>query len=64
MFGTSRNEEEGRWGAYGLSDVVDYYGTVGVAIVHGRQRLIALLAGCIPYLELDCGGVVQRYGLG
>lgn len=50
--------------AYGLCDVVDDDGAVCVAVVHGRQRLVALLAGGIPYLELDCCVLVEGNGLG
>jgi hypothetical protein len=55
----------GKWrGTHGLCDVVDDDGAVGVAVVHGRQRLVALLAGRVPYLELDCCGLVEGDGLG
>lgn len=32
----------------GLRDVIDYYSAVGVAIVHGCQGLVTLLASGIP----------------
>lgn len=44
---------------YCLCDVVYYHGTVGVAIVHGCQRLVSLLPCCVPYLELYCGLLVE-----
>jgi len=46
-----------------LRDVVDYYGTVGISVVHGRQGLVPFLACGIPDLELDCGVLVQGDGL-
>ena len=50
--------------AYGLCDVVDDDGAVGVAVVHGREGLVALLASRVPDLKLDCGGLVEGDGLG
>lgn len=50
---------EGRSWAYCLSDVVDYDGAVGIAVVHGGQRLVALLTSGIPNLELDGGRVIE-----
>lgn len=47
-----------------MCNVVDNNGAVGVAIVHGRERLVALLAGRVPDLKLDCGVLVERDGLG
>lgn len=49
--------------SYCLSDVVDYNCTVGVAVVHGRQGLVTLLTGRVPYLELDGCVVIQSNGL-
>ena len=49
--------------AHGLGDVVDDDGAVGVAVVHGGQRLVPLLPRRVPYLELDGGGVVEGDGL-
>jgi hypothetical protein len=49
---------------HGLCDVVDDDGAVRVAVVHGGQRLVALLAGGVPYLELDCCRLVEGDGLG
>lgn len=36
-----------------MRDVVDDDGAVGVAVVHGRERLVPLLACRVPDLELD-----------
>ena len=49
---------------YGLCDVVYDYGAVCVSVVHGRERLVALLAGGIPDLELDRGVFIEGDGLG
>lgn len=38
----------------GLCDVVDDERGLGVAVVHGRERGEAFLAGCVPDLKLDC----------
>lgn len=38
---------------YRLCDIVDYYRAVCVSVVHGRQRLVALLPCCVPNLKLD-----------
>lgn len=46
--------------SYGLSDIVDDYCAVGVAVVHGSKRLVALLACGIPNLKFDRGLVVDR----
>ena len=46
-----------------MGDVVDDDGTVGIAVVHGGERLVALLTGRVPYLELDGGVLVERDGL-
>ena len=51
-------------GTDGLCDVVDDDRTVGISIVHGCEGFIAFLAGGIPYFEFDCGGIVERDGLG
>lgn len=42
-----------------MSDVVNYDGAVGVAVVHGGQGLVALLTCGIPDLELDGGRVIE-----
>ena len=49
---------------YSLCDVVDYYGTVCVSVVHGRERLVALLAGRVPDLKLYGCVLVEGNGLG
>lgn len=51
-------------GAYSLSNVVDYDGAVGIAVVHGSQRLVALLTCGIPDLELDGSRVIEGDCLG
>ena len=43
-----RMESKGDCGVYRLGDVVDHNGTVGVAVVHGGERLVALLSGRVP----------------
>lgn len=49
-----------RWRrTYCLCDVVYYYSAVGVAVVHGRQRLVPLLSRCVPNLKLDCSLLVE-----
>ena len=48
---------------YCLSDIVHDNCTVGIPVVHRSQRLIAFLSGCIPYLELHRGSVVEGYRL-
>jgi hypothetical protein len=53
-----------RLGTYSLCNVVDYDGAVGISVVHGRKRLVALLAGRVPDLELDCRVLVEGDGLG
>ena len=49
---------------YGLCDVVYDDGAVGVSVIHGCKGLVALLAGGVPDLELDCGGFIEGDGLG
>ena len=51
-------------GAYSLSNVVDYNGAVGVAVIHGSQGLVALLTCGIPDLELDGSCVIEGDCLG
>jgi hypothetical protein len=53
-----------RLGTYSLCNVVDYDGAVGISVVHGCQRLVALLAGRVPDLKLDCRVLVEGDGLG
>jgi hypothetical protein len=48
---------------YSLCDIVYNHGTVRISVVHGCQRLVALLSSCVPDLELDCRLVVQGKGL-
>lgn len=48
---------------YSLGDIIDNNGAVGVAIVHGGQRFISLLASGVPDFEFDRGVLVERYGL-
>jgi hypothetical protein len=52
------------WATYRLCDVVDDDGAVGIPVVHGRERLVALLAGCVPYLKLYGCVLVEGDGLG
>ena len=49
--------------SYSLSDIVHNDRAVGVPVIHGGQRLVSLLAGCIPYLELNRRAFVQGDGL-
>ena len=49
---------------HSLGDVVDNDGAVGVAVVHGCQRLVALLAGRVPDFKLDRRALVEGDGLG
>jgi hypothetical protein len=44
---------------YRLSDVVDHYSAVRIAIVHGREGLVSLLPCGIPDLELDRRVVIE-----
>jgi hypothetical protein len=62
--GTSEAAKGGQRGrTHGLRNVVDDDGAVGVPVVHGRQRLVPLLARCVPDLKLDCRVLVERDGL-
>jgi len=47
-----------------LSDIIYDHRAVGVAVVHGCQRLVTLLACRVPYLELDCRCFIECDGLG
>lgn len=49
--------------AYRLRNVVYDHSAVGVSIVHGRKRLVPLLASRIPDLELDGRVLVEGDGL-
>jgi hypothetical protein len=42
-----------------LGDIIDDNGTVGITVVHGRKRLVTLLASGIPDLELDSSVFVE-----
>lgn len=48
---------------YSLCDVVDYYCAVRIPVVHGRQRLVALLPGSVPDFKFDCRVLVEGDGL-
>ena len=54
-----------RWGraTYGLGDIVDNDGTVGIPVVHGSEGLVSFLACRIPDLKLHCGILIERDGL-
>lgn len=47
-----------------MSDVVDDYRAVGVTVVHGCKRLVALLPSRIPDLKLDGGVLIEGNRLG
>lgn len=49
---------------YSLCDIIYDNGAVCVSIVHGGERLVALLAGGIPDLKLNRGGFIEGNGLG
>lgn len=49
---------------YSLCNIVDHNSTVCVSVVHRCERLVSLLPGSIPYLELYGGIIVERYRLG
>jgi hypothetical protein len=51
-------------GTYSLGDVIYNHGAVGVPVVHGCERLVALLACRVPDLKLDGCGFVEGDGLG
>ena len=51
------------WITYGLCDVVDDDCAVGVSVVHRCEGLVSLLAGRVPYFELDGRRVVEGDGL-
>ncbi len=50
-------------GTYGLCDIVDDDGAVGIPVIHGSEGFVAFLSGGIPYLEFDCGSIVEGDGL-
>ncbi len=49
---------------YSLCDVVNDNCAVGIAVVHGCERLVTFLACSVPNLELDGCGFVERDCLG
>lgn len=49
---------------YRLSNVIDDNSAVCIAIVHGSQRLVSLLASRVPNLKFDGCRVVEGYCLG
>ena len=48
---------------YSLCDIVDDNCAVCVSVIHWCKRFVSLLAGSIPYLELDSRGIVKGDGL-
>lgn len=46
-----------------MGDIIYNNGAVGISIVHRGKRLVSFLACCVPYLELDCSIIVERYRL-
>jgi hypothetical protein len=49
--------------AYGLCDIIDDNGAVGVSVVHGRQGLVSFLARGVPYFKFDGRVLVEGDGL-
>lgn len=49
--------------SYSLRNVVYNHGAVCISVVHGRERLVALLSCCVPDLELDCRLLIEGKGL-
>lgn len=47
-----------------MRNIVYDNGAVGVSVVHGRKRLVPLLASRVPYLELDSCVLIEGDGLG
>ncbi len=45
---------------YGLGDIVDNNGTVGIPVIHGSEGLVSFLACRIPDLKLHCGVLIER----
>lgn len=62
--GHGQSIEVASWFAYGLRDIIDNDGAVGITIIHGGQRFVSLLTGGIPYFELDCRVFIEGYRLG
>jgi hypothetical protein len=54
----------GCYTTYSLCNIVYYDGAVCISVVHGRERLVALLASRIPDLELYSCVLVEGNGLG
>ena len=50
--------------AYRLGYIIHDHRTVGIAIVHRRKRLVALLASGIPYFKFDRRLLVKGDSLG
>lgn len=48
---------------YRLCNIVYHYGAVCVSVVHGSQRLVALLSRGVPNLKLDCRLLIEGEGL-
>lgn len=49
---------------YSLSNIVDNNCTIGISVIHRRERFISFLPSCVPYLKLYCCALVERDGLG
>jgi hypothetical protein len=49
--------------SYSLRNVINDNGAVCVPVVHGCERLVALLSCCVPDLEFDCRLLVEGEGL-
>lgn len=62
--GHCQSIEVASWVAYGLGNIIDNDGAVGIPIIHGGQRFVSLLTGGIPYFELDCRVFIEGYRLG
>ena len=39
--------------AFGAREIKTDKCHLGAAVVHGRERLVSFLAGCVPYFQLD-----------
>lgn len=44
---------------YSLCDIVDNDGTIGISIVHRRQRFVSLLSCSIPNFELHGCSIIK-----
>lgn len=49
---------------YRLSNIIDDNGTIGIPVVHGRERLVSFLTRRVPNLELYSCVLVEGNGLG